>query len=98
MIKLGLSYGCYDQDNLALFDSLLVQAQVAEAAGVDSIWVPDHLMQAPAVASVDDPMVECYTTSAPPPQPPPMSPSAPSSDAPPTAAQPSSARFLAPST
>jgi F420-dependent oxidoreductase-like protein len=62
MIELGLSYGCYDRDNSALFDSLLAQAIAAEEAGFDSVWVPDHLMQAPAVASVDDPMLECYTT------------------------------------
>jgi F420-dependent oxidoreductase-like protein len=62
MIKLGLSYGCYDRDNSALFDSVLAQAIAAEEAGFDSIWVPDHLMQAPAVASVEDPMLECYTT------------------------------------
>lgn len=62
MIKLGLAYGSYNTDNRELFDSLLAQAKAAEEAGFDSIWVPDHLMQAPAVASVDDPMLECYTT------------------------------------
>lgn len=62
MIQLGLSYGCYDRDNSALFDSVLAQALAAEQSGFDSVWVPDHLMQAPAVAPVEDPMLECYTT------------------------------------
>jgi F420-dependent oxidoreductase-like protein len=62
MIELGLSYGCYERDNSVLFDSVLAQAIAAEEAGFDSLWVPDHLMQAPAVASVGDPMLECYTT------------------------------------
>jgi alkanesulfonate monooxygenase SsuD/methylene tetrahydromethanopterin reductase-like flavin-dependent oxidoreductase (luciferase family) len=62
VIELGLSYGCYDRDNPDLFDSVLAQALAAEEAGFDSVWVPDHLMQAPAVAAVEDPMLECYTT------------------------------------
>jgi F420-dependent oxidoreductase-like protein len=62
VIELGLSYGCYDRDNSGLFDSVLAQALAAEEAGFDSVWVPDHLMQAPAVAAVEDPMLECYTT------------------------------------
>jgi alkanesulfonate monooxygenase SsuD/methylene tetrahydromethanopterin reductase-like flavin-dependent oxidoreductase (luciferase family) len=45
-----------------LFDAVLAQASAAEEAGFDSVWVPDHLMQAPAVAAVEDPMLECYTT------------------------------------
>ncbi len=62
MIQLGLSYGTYDQDNSTLFDSVVAQALAAEQSGFDSVWVPDHLMQAPAVAAVGDPMLECYTT------------------------------------
>ena len=62
MIRLGYAYGHYGRDRSGLFDAVLEQARAAEDAGYDSVWVPDHLMQATAVAPVDDPMIECYTT------------------------------------
>ena len=62
MVRLGYAYGHYGSDRAGLFDSVLEQARAAEDAGYDSVWVPDHLMQATAVAPVDDPMLECYTT------------------------------------
>jgi F420-dependent oxidoreductase-like protein len=62
MIKLGFTYGHYGGDGGEMFDSVLAQARAAEEAGFDSVWVADHLMQAPAVAPVEDPMLECYTT------------------------------------
>ena len=62
VIELGFAYGNYGRDRDGLFDSVAEQALAAEEAGFDSIWVPDHLMQAQAVAPVDYPMIECYTT------------------------------------
>ena len=62
MVRLGYAYGHYGRDRAGLFDAVLEQARAAEDAGYDSVWVPDHLMQATAVAPVDDPMIECYTT------------------------------------
>ncbi|HVN11250.1 MAG TPA: TIGR03560 family F420-dependent LLM class oxidoreductase [Kineosporiaceae bacterium] len=37
-------------------------ARHAEAVGVDTIWLPDHLLQMEPGAAVDEPMVEAYTT------------------------------------
>jgi F420-dependent oxidoreductase-like protein len=62
---LGFSLGDYPtpaEGPLKLFDSVVAQVRAAERAGFDSVWVPDHLMQTPVVASKDDPMLECYTT------------------------------------
>jgi F420-dependent oxidoreductase-like protein len=60
-IRLGYAFG-YGTDRDGLFGSVLDQARAAEDAGFDSVWVPDHLMQATAVAPIDWPMLECYTT------------------------------------
>ncbi len=61
-IQLGYAFGNYGTDREGLFGSVLDQARAAEDAGFDSVWVPDHLMQATAVAPIDWPMLECYTT------------------------------------
>jgi F420-dependent oxidoreductase-like protein len=64
-IRLGFSLGDYprpSEGDSKLFDSVAAQALAAESSGFDSLWVPDHLMQTPAVAPKDDPMLECYTT------------------------------------
>jgi alkanesulfonate monooxygenase SsuD/methylene tetrahydromethanopterin reductase-like flavin-dependent oxidoreductase (luciferase family) len=37
-------------------------ARRADAAGLDTLWVPDHLVQADPTASLDEPMLEAYTT------------------------------------
>lgn len=37
-------------------------AQSAEAAGFASLWVMDHFFQLPDWGSLDDPMLESYTT------------------------------------
>jgi F420-dependent oxidoreductase-like protein len=37
-------------------------ARAADDAGIDTIWVADHLLQADPVAELDDPMLEAYTT------------------------------------
>jgi F420-dependent oxidoreductase-like protein len=63
-IRLGFSLGDYprpSEGDTGLFDSVLAQVQAAERSGFDSVWVPDHLMQTPVVASRDEPMLECYT-------------------------------------
>jgi F420-dependent oxidoreductase-like protein len=41
---------------------LLPVVLAAEDAGVDTVWVPDHLVQADPRASLDEPMLEAYTT------------------------------------
>ena len=34
----------------------------ADEAGLDTLWVPDHLVQVDPTATVDEPMLEAYTT------------------------------------
>jgi F420-dependent oxidoreductase-like protein len=39
-------------------------ARGAEAGGVDTLWVPDHLLQMDPTSSIGEPMLEAYTTLA----------------------------------
>jgi F420-dependent oxidoreductase-like protein len=62
-IKLGLqipnfSYGTGVGE---LFPTVIAQAQEAEAAGFDSIFVMDHFYQLPGLGTPDQPMLEAYT-------------------------------------
>jgi F420-dependent oxidoreductase-like protein len=62
-IRLGLqipnfSYGTgVDQ----LFPTVIAQAQEADAAGFDSVFVMDHFYQLPGLGTPDQPMLEAYT-------------------------------------
>ena len=63
-IKLGLqipnfSYGTGVE---ALFPTDIAQAQEADAAGFDSVFVMDHFYQLPGLGTPDQPMLEAYTT------------------------------------
>jgi F420-dependent oxidoreductase-like protein len=62
-IKLGLqipnfSYGTGVEQ---LFPTVIAQAQEAEAAGFDSVFVMDHFYQLPGLGTPDQPMLEAYT-------------------------------------
>ena len=62
-IKLGLqipnfSYGTGVDE---LFPTVIAQAQEAEAAGYDSVFVMDHFYQLPGLGAPDQPMLEAYT-------------------------------------
>ncbi|BDX32116.1 LLM class F420-dependent oxidoreductase [Mycobacterium antarcticum] len=62
-IRLGLqipnfSYGTGVE---ALFPTVIAQAQEAEAAGYDSVFVMDHFYQLPGLGTPDQPMLEAYT-------------------------------------
>jgi F420-dependent oxidoreductase-like protein len=62
-IKLGLqipnfSYGTGVPE---LFPTVIAQAQEAEAAGFDSVFVMDHFYQLPGLGTPDQPMLEAYT-------------------------------------
>jgi F420-dependent oxidoreductase-like protein len=62
-IKLGLqipnfSYGTGIPE---LFPTVIAQAQEAEAAGFDSVFVMDHFYQLPGLGTPDQPMLEAYT-------------------------------------
>jgi F420-dependent oxidoreductase-like protein len=63
-IKLGLqipnfSYGTGVEQ---LFPTVIAQAQEADAAGFDSVFVMDHFYQLPGLGTPDQPMLEAYTT------------------------------------
>ena len=62
-IKLGyqipnFSYGTGVEQ---LFPTVVAQAQEAEAAGFDSVFVMDHFYQLPGLGTPDQPMLEAYT-------------------------------------
>ncbi|OMC36964.1 LLM class F420-dependent oxidoreductase [Mycobacterium sp. GA-1841] len=62
-IRLGLqipnfSYGTGVSE---LFPTVIAQAQEAEAAGFDSVFVMDHFYQLPGLGAPDEPMLEAYT-------------------------------------
>jgi F420-dependent oxidoreductase-like protein len=62
-IRLGLqipnfSYGTGVEE---LFPTVIAQAQEAEAAGFDSVFVMDHFYQLPGLGTPDQPMLEAYT-------------------------------------
>jgi F420-dependent oxidoreductase-like protein len=62
-IKLGLqipnfSYGTGVSE---LFPTVIAQAQEAEAAGFDTVFVMDHFYQLPMLGTPDQPMLEAYT-------------------------------------
>ncbi|MEZ0364436.1 LLM class F420-dependent oxidoreductase [Mycobacterium sp. pUA109] len=44
-----------------LFPTVIAQAQEAEAAGFDSVFLMDHFYQLPLLGSPDQPMLEAYT-------------------------------------
>lgn len=65
-IRLGLqipnfSYGTGVEQ---LFPTVIAQAQEAESAGFDSVFVMDHFYQLPMLGSPDQPMLEAYTALA----------------------------------
>ena len=46
-----------------LFPTVIAQAQEAEAAGYDSLFVMDHFYQLPMLGTPDQPMLEACTVS-----------------------------------
>jgi F420-dependent oxidoreductase-like protein len=63
-IKLGLQIPnfSYGTGVAELFPTVIAQAQEAEAAGYDSVFVMDHFYQLPGLGTPDQPMLEAYTT------------------------------------
>jgi F420-dependent oxidoreductase-like protein len=62
-IKLGLQIPnfSYGTGVAELFPTVIAQAQEAEAAGYDSVFVMDHFYQLPGLGTPDEPMLEAYT-------------------------------------
>ncbi|MGH3932269.1 MAG: LLM class F420-dependent oxidoreductase, partial [Pseudonocardiaceae bacterium] len=63
-MKLGLHYWNYStpSDPARIAPTLTQTARIAEQAGLSSFTVMDHYFQMEAMASVDEPMLEGYTT------------------------------------
>ena len=61
-VAVGLHVSAFPWDDIAA--GLRATAVGAEAAGVDSLWVMDHVRQIPQVGRDWDPMLECYTALA----------------------------------
>ncbi|BBX23426.1 LLM class F420-dependent oxidoreductase [Mycolicibacter terrae] len=51
----------YGTDISKLFPTVIAQAQEAEAAGFDAVFLMDHFYQLPVLGSPDQPMLEAYT-------------------------------------
>jgi F420-dependent oxidoreductase-like protein len=63
-MKLGLHYWNYStpSEPATIAPTLAATARIAEQAGLSSFTVMDHYFQMEAMASVDEPMLEGYTT------------------------------------
>jgi F420-dependent oxidoreductase-like protein len=63
VIKLGLQIPnfSYGTGVAELFPTVIAQAQEAEAAGFDSVFVLDHFYQHPSLGAPEQPMLEAYT-------------------------------------
>ncbi|OBI74802.1 LLM class F420-dependent oxidoreductase [Mycobacterium sp. E740] len=62
-IKLGLQIPnfSYGTSVAEIYPTVIAQAQEAEAAGFDSVFVMDHFYQLPGLGTPDQPMLEAYT-------------------------------------
>ena len=62
-IRLGLQIPnfSYGTGVAELFPTVIAQAQEAEAAGFDSVFLMDHFYQLPMLGAPDQPMLEAYT-------------------------------------
>jgi F420-dependent oxidoreductase-like protein len=62
-IRLGLQIPnfSYGTPVAELFPTVIAQAQEADAAGFDSVFVMDHFYQLPMLGTPDQPMLEAYT-------------------------------------
>src|SRR5689334_4431488 len=61
-ISIAVTRYSWSSPTRALAPRLATVARQAEAAGVDTLWVADHLLQMEPGAAVDEPMLEAYTT------------------------------------
>ncbi|GAB7036476.1 MULTISPECIES: LLM class F420-dependent oxidoreductase [Catenuloplanes] len=66
-IRLGYQIPSFSYPGAApgdIFGTVARQARDAEAAGFDTVLVMDHMYQLPAIAPIEEPMLEAYTTLA----------------------------------
>jgi F420-dependent oxidoreductase-like protein len=60
-MKLSVSVTNYSWDE-GIDDRLTSLARLLDDTAVDTLWVPDHLLQADPASRLDEPMLEAYTT------------------------------------
>jgi F420-dependent oxidoreductase-like protein len=63
-ISISLTNYSWSADSRDLSRHLLEVAGKAEAGGVDTLWVPDHLLQMDPTSDIGEPMLEAYSTLA----------------------------------
>ena len=64
MTRLGYQIPNYTYPGISggdIFGNILAQAQAAEAAGFDRVFVMDHFYQLPGIGAPHEPMFECYS-------------------------------------
>ncbi|WP_116951285.1 TIGR03560 family F420-dependent LLM class oxidoreductase [Jiangella endophytica] len=61
-MKVSISVTTYSWPGGGLTDELTRVVRTADQAGIDTVWVADHLVQGDPASHLDDPMLEAYTT------------------------------------
>jgi len=61
-ISISLTNYSWSAHSRDLSRHLLEVARGAEAGGVETLWVPDHLLQMDPTSDIGEPMLEAYTT------------------------------------
>ena len=61
-MRISLSLTSYSWPDRAYPAQLAAVVRAADAGGLDTVWVPDHLLQAAPWSSLEDEMLEAYTT------------------------------------
>jgi len=61
-ISLSITNFSWPEGTVAIADRLTETARAAEDAGLDTLWVADHLLQSDPASRLHEPMLEAYTT------------------------------------
>jgi alkanesulfonate monooxygenase SsuD/methylene tetrahydromethanopterin reductase-like flavin-dependent oxidoreductase (luciferase family) len=61
-ISIGLTNYSWPDGPVDLTDHLLDLARRVDEGGIDTLWVADHLLQMDPTATIEEPMLEAYTT------------------------------------
>jgi alkanesulfonate monooxygenase SsuD/methylene tetrahydromethanopterin reductase-like flavin-dependent oxidoreductase (luciferase family) len=61
-MRISINITNYSWPDTDLAEHLAHVAAAAERAGVDTVWVADHLLQADPTSTLEEPMLEAYTT------------------------------------
>jgi F420-dependent oxidoreductase-like protein len=61
-LSINLTNYSWPDDRTRLAGQVVDLARQVDDAGIDTLWVADHLLQMDPTASIDEPMLEAYTT------------------------------------